>query len=147
MSDDAKRKPGRPDTFNPEAAKRIINVILMGGYIETAAAYGGIHRDTLYRWLKRGRAKSCNEPDLIQFVADYDSAIVKAEVLLLTKVQTAAQEDWKPAAFILERRYPERWGRQRLELSGPDGGPISFAGDVKFYIPDNGRESKKTGKK
>lgn len=41
-----------------------------------------------------------------------------------TKVETAAP-DWRAAAFILERRHPDRWGRQvKTELSGPGGKPV-----------------------
>jgi hypothetical protein len=34
-------------------------------------------------------------------------------------------DDWKAAAFYLERTDPENWGRStRHEHSGPDGTPI-----------------------
>lgn len=41
-----------------------------------------------------------------------------------TKTETATP-DWRAAAFILERRHPDRWGRQvKTEISGPGGKPV-----------------------
>jgi transposase len=41
-----------------------------------------------------------------------------------TKAETAAP-DWRAAAFILERRHSDRWGRQlKSEISGPGGKPV-----------------------
>jgi len=34
---------------------------------------------------------------------------------------------WQAAAWKLERRYPEAYGRRRVEHTGADGGPISLA--------------------
>jgi len=132
-------KRGRKTKFNKATAERILSIIRAGGYIETAAAFAGLHRDTLNKWLIKGRAENCDDKALVQFVQEYEEALAKSELLLLQKVQAAAQETWQPAAWILERRFPERWGRKRLELSGPDGSPVPLSGSVQFYLPDNGR--------
>jgi hypothetical protein len=42
-----------------------------------------------------------------------------------TPAIAAVQGDWKAAAFILERKWPQNWGRRfNLEHTGKDGGPI-----------------------
>lgn len=39
--------------------------------------------------------------------------------------RTRREWDWRAAMTILERRFPEDWGkRDRVEVSGPDGGPV-----------------------
>lgn len=51
-------------------------------------------------------------------------SFVVVEETETTKTETAAP-DWRAAAFILERRHPDRWGRQvKTELSGPGGQPV-----------------------
>jgi hypothetical protein len=51
-------------------------------------------------------------------------AFVVIEQTETTKIETAAP-DWRAAAFILERRHADRWGRQvRTEISGPGGKPV-----------------------
>jgi predicted nucleic acid-binding Zn ribbon protein len=40
-----------------------------------------------------------------------DEAGPVSEVALLRGIEAAARESWEAAAFILERRYPERWTR------------------------------------
>ena len=42
-------------------------------------------------------------------------------------IQKAAKDNWQAAAWYLERRYPEDYGRReqhKLEHTGPRGGPI-----------------------
>lgn len=51
-------------------------------------------------------------------------AFVAIEESETTKVETTLP-DWRAAAFILERRHPDRWGRQiKTEVSGPGGKPV-----------------------
>ncbi|NLJ75865.1 MAG: hypothetical protein GX325_01220, partial [Peptococcaceae bacterium] len=44
----------RPRKLNEALQHKIVTAIRAGNYIETAAAYAGIHKSTLYDWLKRG---------------------------------------------------------------------------------------------
>ena len=125
--------------FSPETANIILTIISAGGYVETAAGHAGISKVTVYNWLKRGRAKDCKDAALAQFAADYDATIAKAELLLLQKIQAASHDTWTAAAWILERRFPDRWGRKRIELTGADGNSINVNGKVTIYMPDNGR--------
>jgi hypothetical protein len=47
------------------------------------------------------------------------------ETIVEETITTESQFDWHAAAWRLERKYPGRWGRrERIEHSGPDGGPI-----------------------
>ena len=39
-------------------------------------------------------------------------------------IRAAAAKDWKAAAWLLERRYPEQWGRRRVEVGSPDRKPV-----------------------
>jgi hypothetical protein len=53
---------GRPSKFTQPVRQRIIDAAAAGNYLETCAAYGGIHRDTLNEWLRRGEAIQATLP-------------------------------------------------------------------------------------
>ena len=51
---------------------------------------------------------------------------------------TVKTEDLEPNAAVLtwrlERRHPERWGRRRIEVSGPDGEAIPIDARVSAIV-------------
>jgi hypothetical protein len=53
-------------------------------------------------------------------------ARVLAEPRLIAQVAAAARTQWRAAAFLLERRYPERWApvRPKAELDVPTVGAV-----------------------
>lgn len=62
-------------------------------------------------------------------------AFVITEEVVTTKT---TQPDWRAAAFILERRHPERWvKKQQTELSGPGGKPIQIL-SIEPVTPEDG---------
>ncbi len=44
----------RPTKLTPDVQTKICTAIQAGNYIETASAFAGINKSTLYEWLKRG---------------------------------------------------------------------------------------------
>ena len=101
----------------PEAAERIIRAIRLGATNRLAAAAGGINVATFYRWLDADRA--------------FRDAVKEAEgaaaLAALAAIERAAQAGtWQAAAWLLERRYPEEYGRRVVtqQLGGIEGGPI-----------------------
>lgn len=130
----AHRKRHRPESlppykFDPTRADTIIQFLRAGAFIETAAAAAGISKQTLYNWLERGlreHAKSDNPP-LAAWAAEAMKAQALSEVAMVSVVGKAAQMGvWQAAAWHLERKFPERWGRREsVEHTGPGGGPLT----------------------
>lgn len=121
-----KNAKGRPSKFCPETAQKIITAVREGNYIETAAAYAGVCKDTLYQWLKDGAAKDA-DPEYKAFSDGIGIAMAEAEVLDLETIGAASKIQWQAAAWRLERRNHERWGRtDRMNLN--HSGSIDFAG-------------------
>ena len=60
----------------------------------------------------------------------------------LNFIEKAAEAgEWQAAAWKLERRYPDTYGRKtRIEKTGPGGGPEQVEHSVKVYLPHNGRD-------
>lgn len=123
----ASAQTGRPTKLTPEMQRRVADLVRAGNYVETAAACSGISKDTLYRWLKRGaRARSGIYRDFAEAV---EKAQAESEARDVTLIATAARDQWQAAAWRLERKFPERWGRrerQTLEHVGPGGGPVQI---------------------
>src|SRR5690606_31176789 len=85
----------------------------MGAYIETAAAYAGINKSTLYDWMKRGaRAKSGKYKEFSNAI---EKALAESEMRDLAVIAKASQENWQAAAWRLERKFPDRWGRRKAK--------------------------------
>lgn len=103
---------GRPTKFNQEIADKIVNYILMGSYVETAAQAAGIHKHTFYEWLKQGAHDQAAGKATLK--AKFNDSVTRAVGMSqqrdLKTVDDAAKRDWRAAAWKLERRAPKDWG-------------------------------------
>lgn len=120
---------GRPTKFNKEIQNKIIMAIKAGNYVETAAAYAGINKSTLYDWLKRGEREKQrvaknprykirkSEAPFVGFSDAVEKALAEAEVRDVVIVGEAAKVHWQAAAWRLERRHPDRWGRRQVDMN------------------------------
>lgn len=115
------KKPGRPTLLNPTRQAALLNAIEQGMPLKHAAAMAGMSYDTLNAWQKRGENESAPE-QFRQFCQLLRHSQAVAMQVHLTSICDAAKRDWRAAAWMLERRYPEDFARQQqLEHSGPNG--------------------------
>jgi len=131
----------RPTKLTIGVQSQIITVIKAGNYIETAAAYAGISKNTLYDWLKRGEREKQRvnknskakirklEADFVEFSDAIEKALAEAEIRDVTIIAKAAEEQWQAAAWRLERKFPDRWGRRKLD--------IEHSGEIGIKIVDD----------
>lgn len=99
----------------PEVERAIFAMLKLGHFRGRAARKAGIAPQTFSDWLAR-------DPELRRQVEEIESDL---EVRLLRTVSVAAREDPRMAQWILERRFPEDWGRRgggRPEPSGDSNG-------------------------
>jgi transposase len=125
----ARHGKGTTPKLTEELISAMSAAIRGGAYVETAAALCGISKDSLYRWLRQSEQAGAKA----EFRALSDAvkkAMAEAELRDLAVIDKAAQEGvWTAAAWRLERKHPEKWGRQarvQIEHSGPNGAPISL---------------------
>jgi hypothetical protein len=105
-----------PHKLTIEAHERIVSLLRAGNFRETAAAAAGIDARTLRNWLKRG---ADGEEPFAAFAADLDAAEAQAEARDVATIAKAASDDWKAAAWRLERKSRKHWGvKADLNLSG-----------------------------
>lgn len=103
-------KLGRPTKLTPEVAGRICRAVRAGNYIDIAATLAGVHRATLYDWLKRGHAEGRGL--YYEFAKALDKALAESEVRDVERIDKAGEKYWQAIAWRLERRFPKRWGRK-----------------------------------
>lgn len=114
----AKPKVHANSKYTPERVDKILKAIAVGATFGHACSYAGIDHDTFNNWRKR--------------YSEFSDAVKEAEgksvVGWLAKIEKAASDgNWTAAAWKLERRFPEEYGRkEKHEHSGEGGGPITF---------------------
>jgi|DEB0MinimDraft_4_1074332.scaffolds.fasta_scaffold01490_6 transposase len=129
---------GRKSLLTPERQERIVNAIKAGNYSFVAAQLGGIGERTFYSWMERGEK---GEEPYAQFMQAVKEAETHAEARNIALVQRHAQSSWQAAAWYLERKAPDRWGRrERIEHTGASGGPITLAGMAELLRQGEGED-------
>jgi hypothetical protein len=69
-----------------------------------------------------------------RFAAALARAIARGADARLKKIETAsASGDWRAAAWLLEHCQPEHFAKNRIEVTGADGAPLT--GVVAVYLP------------
>lgn len=99
----------RKSKLTKELIKNASDLIKLGNYTNVVCQYLGINESTWYKWLKEG--EKANSGLKREFFKSIKSAESQAEIRNVGRIQNAAQDTWQAAAWYLERKFPERWGR------------------------------------
>jgi transposase len=111
--------------FTEENRAAIIRYLEAGNTVETACRMVEVHKSQLYRWLKRGEEARPGTTSR-SFYDQVQAAEARAEVRAVTILQQGMRDDPKWAAWYLERRRPESWGR-RSTVEHAQAGPLAVA--------------------
>lgn len=100
---------GRRSKISEQITADLVTAFSLGATHRVACQYAGIAPDTLYEWLDRGAR---GEKLFIEFAERINLANGRAAVGWLAKIEKAANDGtWQAAAWKLERRYPQEYGR------------------------------------
>lgn len=136
---------GRPTKLTKELIEEIATYLRAGNYIETTAHLVGVHRDSIYEWLKRGNAEIARvsksnrarirkrEEIFVEFTDTVKKAQAQAEAMLVAQIGKASEKNWTAAAWRLERKYPDRWGRTERNVAQTQDDPLK---DLAKQIQD-----------
>lgn len=114
---------GRPTALTPEVQDRIVAAIAAGNYYDAAAAYGGVSYDAFNEWMNRGLQ---GDGIYVGFRQAILRAEAECEATVVAQWRQRCPRDWRAARDFLARRFANRWAaRERVELSGPGGGPVT----------------------
>lgn len=128
------KKPGRPTLLNPTRQAALLEAIEQGMPLKHAAAVAGMSYDTLNAWQKRGENESA-PPEFRQFCQLLRHSQAVAMQVHLSSICDSAKRDWRAAAWMLERRFPEDFARQQqLEHSVSNAKPWMPAPEVNHEV-------------
>jgi transposase len=123
MSDAKSRVPA----LTKERRTNLLRFLKGGLPIDTAARLVGVHESTVRTWRSRSRAK---RPGFAGFEAEVVQALAEGEAILVARVTTAGRDNWRAAAWLLERMYPDRYGPPPPPMSIPDAPPVAVEDDL-----------------
>lgn len=99
---------GRPTKRTPETEAVLVAALRAGNTRTDAVAVAGLSLDTLSVWGK-------DDPE---FLGRIEKAEAEHRLSMLAKVVSAASESWQAAAWFLERRDSEHYGRRdRVDMT------------------------------
>lgn len=98
---------GRPNILSKKIQDTVVEWLRAGNTQRAAAAAAGISFDTLKRWRKLGKR---GNDEYLDFFTQTELAASACESDLVRVIRGAASAgDWKPAAWMLERRFSKEW--------------------------------------
>ena len=108
----------RPHKLTPARAKKIADALRRGNTRRAAARLAGIGQSTLALWLAKGRENTKGDEKYVDLLERVKQAEAEAEARMVETVVEASVDTWQAAAWYLERRYPDDFGRRlRAEIS------------------------------
>lgn len=121
---------GRKTKLNQPLQERICQLISAGNYIKTACQAVGISEQTYINWMKWG--EKSRKGVYFEFFESVKKAEAQSVARNVAVIQSAAKETWQAAAWWLERKHPQDWGKkERHEHVGKDGEPLQLDIDPK----------------
>ena len=98
-----RKKGGRPTKYSPAVAWRICEAVARGCSREGAAALAGISVSTLHEWRN----------EFPEFSDGLEKADARFEAACVASVRQAGRDPrkWTASAWLLERKFPQRYGR------------------------------------
>ncbi len=100
-----------PVKLNPETQATIFAMLRQGNHLDFAAEAAGVSKRTAARWLERGAKGGKANADYAAFAAGVEKARAESHARHVGLIAAAASRSWQAAAWLLERGYPETWGK------------------------------------
>lgn len=106
--------------LTPEIHEALVSQVRQGASYETASAHARVPHTTVHNWLHRGRN---GDPTYESLAIDLAQARAQVEMRLLSYVmQSAEMGQWQAATWLLERVWPERYGKRAAEQAAASEG-------------------------
>ncbi len=114
-----KKASGRPPKYNdPKFIEPLCEVLAGGATLAAACRRAQVKYRSVRTWIVAGES---GDERYSYFMHAIKKAEADNEISLVAEIRLAAKTQWQAAAWLLERRYPKRYGRRNN---------VSFNGDA-----------------
>ena len=120
----AGRSPGRPSKWTPEVQRRLITLIAKGVPFVHACAAARISFQSFSTFRER-------HPDFRKALDEAVATAIERRLAIIEKAADAG--DVQSAKWLLEHLRPQHFARNRIEISGVDGAPLT--GTIQIILP------------
>jgi transposase len=100
-----RRSPGRPTKRNAVTVARIVDSVAHGSPLNMACAAAGVSSSSLARWRSGPAGKAISDS-----LQKAEGQFIEHHLAIIRQAATAGT--WTASAWLLERRYPEHFGRR-----------------------------------
>ncbi len=132
----------RPTRLTKQIIEQLATYIENGNFAMDACKLVGVSESGYYKWLATGKAvldgkiKMTKSNALcVELVEAIKHADAKFKAYHIANINKASKTTWQASAWMLERRFPESYGRRADTTVKVDA-----EGGVTIYIPENNRE-------
>ncbi|RME86622.1 MAG: hypothetical protein D6785_03015 [Planctomycetota bacterium] len=116
---------GRHSKLTPEIQEAIVKSIQNGCTYKEAVEKVGIGISTFFLWMEKGRKGKSGK--YVEFMEAIKKAEAKAISFAVSCIfESARKGQWQAAAWWLERRFPEDWGKKEF---------MQVDGNMNFPLP------------
>lgn len=110
--------------LTPVIHQTIVDMVSQGNFLNVAVRAAGISSDIFRGWMNKAsivNQERMNKQEVavampyILLMNDISAAVAQAEIDRVGIIDTASKNGhWTGAAWWLERRFPDRWGKRQL---------------------------------
>lgn len=128
---------GRTDLrTNPTVCEKFKGALIAGNTYAAACRVARVSAASFYRWMKQGNSapEGTLARDFYEMVEDATTQAEHRNVMCIQKA--AGKGNWQAAAWWLERRRPNDYGRRDTVQVGSDGTPLLVAGISEATLTD-----------
>lgn len=125
---------GRPTDCTPELIERAGDLLAGGHPVRAMCRALRISPTSHYKWMERGEE---GEQPFADYVNAVRAGMSTAETIALQAVRAAIPSDFRAATWWLEHVMQEDYGKQRMEVTGANGGPVqvqSLAAEIAAQL-------------
>jgi transposase len=118
---------GRKTKLQDDIQHRLISAIEKGLTIVDACEYAGISEKTYYNWLNKNTDEIKDEEErkkFVQFLQNIKKAQSECQMYCLDFIMK--DKSWQSKAWLLERRFPDRWAKKDMTINENNEKVINF---------------------